>query len=161
MVKSEINTVALNGTWPMPTLPPGVRTDSLFSDSLREINEFKWYRSEEAGRDLGEMAVRDWVRVHWSGYLRTKWLEHLQGKTFWIELKRCEFGILQEQCDNDNALLNRIIDKLKVGQENLDIIQWAVSEQLSLLHVHRILTAVDINSLHLCHQFDDADQARC
>ena len=138
----------------MLPLPPGVRLESLFVDSMAEADKFKWYRSEEAGRDVGEQAIRDWVREHWSGYLRTKWLEHLQGKTFWIELKRCEFGLLKHQCDNDDVLLNRIIDKLKVGQENLDVIRWAVSEQLQLLPVHRILTAVDVNSLHLSHQFD-------
>ena len=138
----------------MPTLPPGVRTVSLYTDSRVEAEKFKWYRSEEAGRDVGEQAIKDWVREHWMGYLRTKWLEHLQGKTFWIELKRCEFGLLKQQCDNDDVLLNRIIDKLKVGQENLDVIQWAVAEHLPLPPVHRILTAVDVNSLHLSHQFD-------
>jgi hypothetical protein len=46
------------------------------------------------------------------------------------------------------------VEKLKTGQENLDVIKWAVAEHLPLPPVHRILTAVDINSLHLSHQFE-------
>jgi hypothetical protein len=154
MIATKPSTNASNGAWAIPTLPPGVRSDSLYADSRVEADRFKWYRSEEAGRDLGEEAIKHWVKDHWHGYLRTKWLEHLQGKTFWIELKRCEFGHLKHFCDNDDILLNRIIDKLKTGQENLDVIRWAVTEHLPLPPIHRILTAVDVNSLHLVHQFD-------
>lgn len=137
-------------------LPPGVPAQSIVQDSKREADKFKWYRSEEAGRDLGEPAIKQWVRDHWNGYLRTKWLEHLQGRTFWIELTRCEFGILKNECGNDDELLGRIIDKLKVGQENLDVIRWAVSEHLPLPPIHRILTAVDINSCHIVHDHFEA-----
>src|SRR3954453_3202788 len=56
---------------------------SIYEDCEREADRFKWIESEKAGRDLGEHAIRHWVRQHWSGYLRARWLEHLQGKTFW------------------------------------------------------------------------------
>lgn len=154
MIATKLPPTAPNGVWVTPTLPPDVHKRSLFADGRVEADKFKWYRSEEAGRDLGEAAINHWVRDHWNGYLRTKWLEHLQGKTFWIELTRCEFGVLRNQCESDEDLLNRIIDKLKVGKENLDVIQWAVAEHLPLPPVHRILTAVDVNSCHLCPQFE-------
>jgi hypothetical protein len=140
--------------WATPTLPPGVRLESLVADGKTQAEIYKWIRSEEAGYDLGETAIRDWVQKHWHDYLRSKWLEHLQGRTFWIELKRCQFGILTQQFLEQQPLLDQIIDKLKVGQENLDVIRWAVRESHPLTTVHRILTAVDVNSCHLVHFFD-------
>jgi hypothetical protein len=141
----------------LPVLPPGVKAESLQKSGRAEADKFKWYRSEEAGYDLGEKAICDWVHQHWNGYLRSKWLEHIQGKTFWIELKRCAFGILDSQFHDHRELLNSIVEKLKVGQENLDIIQWAFSEKISLQVVHNILTEVDVNSCHLV-QFFEANQ---
>jgi hypothetical protein len=148
------DTAPVTAAWALPTLPPGVRSESLKTDGWAEADKFKWYRSEEAGHDLGESAIREWVKRHWHVYLRAKWLEHIQGKTFWIELKRCEFGVLTNQFFDHQPLLNQIIDKLKVGQENLDVIRWAIAERQSLETVQDILTAVDVNSCHLVHFFD-------
>jgi hypothetical protein len=138
-------------------LPVDVRTDSVLRDSKTEAEKFKWYRSEEAGRDLGEPAIYDWVHRHWNGYLRQKWLEHIQGKMFWIELGRCEFGVLKRQFHNHQELLNQIVEKLKVGQENLDVIRWALSEKIPLEPVQEILTAVDVNSCHLIQFFENRE----
>src|SRR4051812_36825629 len=52
----------------------------------QEALRFRWIESEKPGHDLGEAAIRRWVRCHWRGYLRARWLEHLQGKRFWVEL---------------------------------------------------------------------------
>src|SRR5262245_60181128 len=57
---------------------------SLYECGEEEAQRFKWIESEKAGRDLGEAAIRTWVRSHWNGFLRQRWLEHLQGKTYWI-----------------------------------------------------------------------------
>src|SRR4051794_23824878 len=74
---------------------------SIYADCEKEMERFKWIRSEEAGHDLGEAAIRRWVKEHWWGYLRARWLEHLQGKRFWLELDRGDFGLLlREFCDN-------------------------------------------------------------
>ncbi len=81
--------------------------------------------SEKAGFDLGETAIRRWVQCHWWGYLRARWLEHLQGKRFWVELDRGDFGLLQRKFVENTLLLDRILDRLKAGQENLDVICWA------------------------------------
>ena len=154
MIPASVSTTPSIGAWVVPALPPGIEPNSIHLDSKVEADRYKWIRSEEAGHDVGEVAIKHWVRDHWHGYLRTKWLEHLQGKTFWIELRRCAFGLLQQECENRDDLLNRVIDKLKLGQENLGVIQWAVLERLPLPLVHRILAAVDVNSCHLVHQFD-------
>src|SRR6516165_9211956 len=104
---------------------------SVYVDSEKEAQCYKWIESEEAGHDLGEAAIRRWVKEHWWGYLRARWLEHLQGKRFWLELDRGDFGLLlREFCDN-TLLLDRIVDRLKDGAENLDILVWCRDWNLS------------------------------
>lgn len=127
---------------------------SIYSDCQVEAERFKWIESEKAGHDLGETAIRRWVQDHWWGYLRARWLEHLQGKRFWIELDRGDFGLLQRAFQDRKELLDRILDRLKAGQENLDIITWAMSVQIELEAVLQILEALDINSRRLVHRFE-------
>jgi hypothetical protein len=127
---------------------------SVYVDCEREADRFKWIESEKAGCDLGEQAVRRWVKEHWWGYLRARWLEHLQGKQFWEELDRGDFGLLQRRFHENTLLLDRILDRLKAGQENLEIIVWALDWGLNLSDVRDILQALDINSRRLAHRFD-------
>ncbi len=68
---------------------------SLHQRGAEEAQRFKWIESEKAGRDLGETAIRTWICQHWNDFLRHRWLEHLQGKTFWIELDPRDFGLLR------------------------------------------------------------------
>src|SRR4051812_1046106 len=94
-------------------------TRSVYDDCVEEANRFKWIESEKAGYDLGENAIRRWVEDHWTGYLRAKWLEHLQGRCFWIELDRGDFGLLEREFHDEQQLLDNILIRLKAGQENL------------------------------------------
>ena len=110
-----------------------------------EAQRHKWIESEKAGRDLGEWAIRCWVRQHWNGFLREKWLEHLEGKTFWIELDHDDFGLLQRSFQN-SSLIGEVLRKLKSGQENLDILNWAIDHRISMAEVFEILETLDINS---------------
>jgi hypothetical protein len=127
---------------------------SVYTESEQEALKFKWIESEKAGKDLGEDAIRRWVKQHWWGYLRARWLEHLQGKCFWVELDRGDFGLLQREFHDNTLLLDRILDRLKSGQENLDIIVWALKWGLPITPVLQILEALDINSRRLAHRFD-------
>lgn len=127
---------------------------SVYAESESEINDFKWIESERVGYDLGESAVKRWVNQHWRGYLRARWLEHLQGMRFWIELDRDDFGLLQQAFEQDRDLLVPILDRLKCGGENLDVICWAENNHICTEPVVRILEALDINSRRLRHQFD-------
>jgi hypothetical protein len=110
-----------------------------------EAQRHKWIESEKAGRDLGEWAIRCWVRQHWNGLLREKWLEHLEGRTFWIELDHDDFGLLQRSF-HGSELIGEIIRRLKTGQENLDVLNWAIDNQLDMEDVFEILETLDINS---------------
>src|SRR5437763_15966161 len=94
---------------------------SVFDDGEQEALRFKWIESERAGHDLGEAAIRRWVQCHWWGFLRARWVEHLQVKRLWVELDRGDFGLLQLRFQDRNLLLARILDRLTEGKENRDI----------------------------------------
>jgi hypothetical protein len=139
---------------PDPPDEAPVEKHSVYADSEREAERYKWIESEKAGCDLGEGAIRRWVKDHWCGYLRSRWLEHLQGRRFWVELDRGDFGLLQREFGSDQLLLDRILDRLKAGQENLDIICWARQFNIPAERVLDILEALDINSRRLAHRFE-------
>lgn len=120
-----------------------------------EAQRFKWIQSEKEGRDLGEHAIRLWVRRHWNGFLRQRWLEHLQGRTRWIELQPEDFGLLERQF-RDSPLLDEILDRLRILKENLDIILWArdAYAPTDMGEVLRILEDLDVNSCRIPCDFD-------
>src|SRR5438477_8780518 len=111
---------------------------SVFIESELEALKYKWIESEKAGHDLGESAIRRWVQNHWWGYLRARWLEHLQGMRFWVELDRGDFGLLLRRFQENQLLLDRILDRLKAGQENLDIIRWGLDWGVPLKEIREI-----------------------
>jgi hypothetical protein len=126
---------------------------SLHEYGEEEARRFKWIESEKAGRDLGELAIRTWIRTHWNGFLRHRWLEHLQGKMFWIELDQGDFGLLRTTFQS-SPLIDPILDHLKCGLENLDIILWARKNRLPMGEVIEILEALDVNSRRIECGFD-------
>jgi hypothetical protein len=121
---------------------------SVHTSAEAEAQRHKWIASEKAGRDLGEWAILSWIREHWRGYLRKCWLEHLEGKTYWIELDPADFGLLLREISN-STLFAEILKRLKGGWENLDIIWWALDIRHDMEEVHRILLTLDINSLRI------------
>ncbi len=126
---------------------------SLHECGEEEARRFKWIESEKAGRDLGEMAIRIWIRQHWNGFLRHRWLEHLQGRMFWIELDQGDFGLLQTEFAA-SPLVDPILDHFKDGRENLDVILWALSNCLPMNEVLAILETLDVNSRRIECRFD-------
>jgi len=133
---------------------PSVERMSVYEDCEKEANKYKWIESERLGCDQGEDAIRRWVREHWTGYLRSRWLEHLQGRKFWVELDRGDFGLLLREFHDNALLLDRILDRLKSGQENLHVILWAIEWHVPIDPVLQILRALDINSRRLAHRFE-------
>jgi hypothetical protein len=140
------------GTCSVPD--PSVERLSVYADCEREAAQFKWIESEKAGCDLGDEAIKRWVREHWTGYLRSRWLEHLQGRKFWVELDRGDYGLLLREFHDNAILLDRILDRLKSGQENLNVILWALEWHIPIDPVLQILRALDINSRRLAHRFE-------
>src|SRR5262245_49232120 len=97
-----------------------MQKSSVYEECEKEIQLYKWLESEKAGHDLGEAAIRRWVKEHWWGYLRARWLEHLHGKRFWKELDKGDYGLLGRTFHDHPLLLDRVLDRIKAGQENLD-----------------------------------------
>lgn len=118
---------------------------SVHECGIDEAMRFKWIESEKAGHDLGEPALLNWVSRHWHGFLRARWLEHLEGKAFWIELDQDDYGLLQREF-LDSPLIGEVVTRLKLGHENLDLILWAIEEGRDICELYRILNALDINS---------------
>ncbi len=126
---------------------------SLHERGEQEALTFKWIESEKAGRDLGEAAIRAWIVQHWNDFLRYRWLEHLQGKTFWVELDPADFGLLRTDF-RASPLVDTILDHIKHGRENLDVIVWALQHQLPMNDVFQILEALDVNSRRIECRFN-------
>jgi hypothetical protein len=122
---------------------------SLQKDGYEEAKRDRWFRSEEAGCDQGEHAIQQWVRKHWNGFVRARWIEHMEGRRFWIELPREEFGLLKRRDVIEfGYLLDEIIELVRCGAENLGIICWARhyktdAEQVTVQH---ILNLININA---------------
>lgn len=126
---------------------------SVFQDCEEEMDRYKWIVSQQAGRDLGDEARIRWVREHWWGYLRSRWMEHLLGKQRWLELdKNGDFGLLQKRFQDKALLLDRILDRIKAGQENLHIVNWAIDWGINTQELIEILEALDINSRRIYHR---------
>lgn len=128
------------------------RPHSLHAEGEEEARRYKWIMSEKAGRDLGEGAIRSWVREHWNGFLRERWIEHLQGRAFWVELDREDYGLLQ-RAFRDSPLIDEILHRVKRGEENLDLVNWAIDEHIDINELIAILEALDINSRRIECQF--------
>jgi hypothetical protein len=133
-------------------IDPNVEYCSLQDEARLEALRERWIRSQEAGCDMGEQVIRQWVKKHWAGFLRERWIEHMQGRRFWVELPREEFGLLKRRAVLDAChLLEEIIEQVRCGAENLDIIRWArqtksTAEQLTIFE---ILCLININAHRL------------
>lgn len=129
---------------------PAIRL-SVREAGMIEAERHKWIESEKAGRDLGEFAIRNWVHKHWNGYLREKWLEHILGVNYWIELDHDDFGLLRRAFQG-SPYLGEIIRQLKDHGENLTIILWALKNRYPMAEIIEILLALDMNSRRI--EFD-------
>ena len=139
---------------PIPSLDLSPEAQmSLHECGEEEAQRFKWIESEKAGRDLGEIAIRTWIRQHWNGFLRHRWLEHLQGKMFWIELDQGDFGLLRTAFQS-SPLIDPILEHFKHGRENLDVILWAMQNRLPMSEVIEILETLDVNSRRIECRFE-------
>ncbi len=130
---------------PEPSRPPETAVRSIYESSYLEALRHKWIASEKAGRDLGESAISQWLDHHWKGWCRERWLEHLRGQICWAEFDRREFCALRDNFHGDRALLEKVLEKVRAGYENLDIILWASDLRLDIRQVIDILVIADIN----------------
>jgi hypothetical protein len=122
---------------------------SVHLEARREAECFKWIESKHAGHDLGEKAIHDWICRHWRGFLRARLLQHLYGSCFWCELDLGDFGILQREFGPRQQLVETIVEKLRCGAENLDLILWARRSNIPSEELQDILNMFNINARRL------------
>ena len=122
---------------------------SLYEEAVREADRHKWIESQKHGRDLGPQAVRDWFRNYWRSYCRCKQMEHLEGCRQWREFGDLGFGRFDLARDSSDVLLDRVLDRVRVGYENLEMITWAQEWGLPVERVLEILAIVDVNRARL------------
>ncbi len=129
----------------------GIERRSLDDESVREALEYKWYLSQERGYDVGPAALDAWIDDHWSGFLRARWIEHMLGVRFWTELGREEFGMLKQEFGEFRTILDEIVEMLKSGGENLNILCWSnrCKNTADQLKVRKILHKLRINDHRL------------
>ena len=119
---------------------------TLLELAWQEAERHKWIESEKAGRDLGQEAIHDWSRRYFRRWCRDRWIEHLSGASFWSELDKADFGLINRDFHPNTRLVQTIVQRIKAGGENLDIIQWCMDNDESLNDALEILRLLDINS---------------
>lgn len=122
---------------------------SLYAEAVKEAERHKWIESQKHGRDLGEAAIREWYRNYWNRFCRWRRMEHLQGTRRWREFGDDDFGHLHVLIVTGDLLVDRILDRVYAGHENLSIINWALCWGLPMERVIRILAQLDVNRAHL------------
>jgi len=76
-------------------------------------------------------------------------LEHLTGQQHWQEFSDDDFGLIPRLLVEEDLLLDRILDRVLSGQENLEIIQWAHTWGIPVDAVLSVLHQLDINRARL------------
>ncbi len=122
---------------------------SLYEEAWREVQVHKWIESERRGHDLGDHAIRDWWQRHWPHYCRRKRIEHIAGRKAWREFDEEAFGCLYILILAGDLLVDRILDHLDGGSENLCVINWAIEYGLPTARVLDILEQIDVNRARL------------
>jgi len=133
------------------SIPSHIQRRSVFAESELEIAKHKWIKSQLAGRDLGEEAVREWVQLHWSSFVRARWIEHLRGDCYWNELDSFDFDLVNRKASEK---LCQIVEQLKQNAEQLNILSWAVDRDEDRDLILDLLDRLQINNKRLKHKYD-------
>lgn len=104
---------------------------------------------ERFSYDIEETASEDWKRRFWRLWFRVRWVEHLLGDRYWIEMGEQNFGVLRRGEPHNPMLVSRVADRLIAGWENLNIILWASDWGLDLEEVIAVLKKININDVRV------------
>jgi len=121
----------------------------VYEEAERAIREHKWIESEKAGRDLGADAERDWVENYWRTFCRSRLVQHLRGEVFFDEFDNKCFGVFSERLEEVAELLNVVLERIKEGAENLDLLRWGCQEHVPHNQLLKVLIAANINGHRL------------
>lgn len=129
--------------------PPESERHSIFDVAVRESHRHKWIESEQAGRDLGDAAIEQWHKLYWDKFVRERWLQHLRGTSYWIELDNHDFARLACDFQDMRETADWIADQLEKGSENLDIIHTAINDGMDQAEILTVLSRLNVNTHRL------------
>ena len=124
-----------------------VKPRSLFHTALRAAQTHKYLESEKAGHDVGPGAIDEWERRHWTIWVRHRWVEHLLGEACWEEFEPACFGRLRTLFATRPALLDEVLDQVRHGAENIDVLFWAAAQRRDVDAVVRMLCELRLNEI--------------
>jgi hypothetical protein len=127
---------------------------SLYEAAFEEARCHRWIESQKRGRDLENEGFLEWYHRFWWNFLRYRHLEHLLGDHRWLEFASDSFGVLGPFVDSNDELAIEIIDLYRQGCENLDIVNWALREKLSLAEVRERLAVINMNDARIDPRFN-------
>jgi hypothetical protein len=119
---------------------------SLYEFAVQEADRHKWLVSERQGRDVGFHAWREWWDVYWPAFCRHRRLEHLRGDCRWKEFEDDAFGRFYDLLIVGDLLVDRVLDRVAEGWENLQFACWVQEWGLPSNRVLEILETVNINT---------------
>ena len=85
----------------------------------KDMEKYKWLESEKAGRNLGEVAILDWIKKYAKPY-RKKWVMHD------LELALRELKIIKRKAKTSRKgkkFLRFILDILEKTEEALELLE--------------------------------------
>lgn len=127
---------------------------SLFEAAFKEARCHRWIESQKSGCDRGSESFHEWYDRFWWNFLRYRHLEHLLGEYRWLEFPAETFGVLTPFVESNDELAIVIIDLYRQGCENLDIVNWALREDLSLPDVRDRLAVINMNDARMDPRFN-------
>ncbi|MBL6704767.1 MAG: hypothetical protein ISQ06_01550 [Planctomycetaceae bacterium] len=131
-----------------------VEVCSLYEAAFEEARCHRWIESQKRGYDVGNNGFLDWYNRFWWNFLRYRHLEHLLGEYRWSEFASEAFGVLVPLIESGDSLALEIIDQYRQGCENLDILNWALRNRVSLAEVRERLALINMNDARIDPRFN-------
>lgn len=128
------------------------KVESVFEAAFLEARRHRWIASQNAGRDLGDEAFREWYQLYWWTFIRYRHVEHLLGERRWLEFDTATFGVLLSS-PASSPLSQEIIELYRTGWENLNIIHHALQREYPMDEVYDCLVTINMNDARLNPQF--------
>ena len=131
----------------------GTEVSSLLPLAWDEIQRHKWIESEKARRDVGHVAVADWLRRFWWRFCRWRRIEHIEGIKRWFEFSQEDFAKALRPILEDDRLMLVILELMKGDRlgvmKDLEISEWARDVGVPMNRVLEILGLIHINIARL------------
>jgi len=123
---------------------------SVWDLARQEADRHKWCVSVQRGCDAGPAAVDEWYEDYLHLFWRYCWYEHVRGVRRWREFHGCPAEQLAPLIQNGDTVVTQVVDLVKQGEQNLNILAWATRVQLCTGRVREVLEIINMNHWREC-----------